>query len=273
MTQQLSEYKGFLDKSAENLAGFLKPFVKDVETYYQWPFDLKEAEKYIDVDFSGLASPYLQTVKLKEVLLERLEACQSYDERYPFAEYFVAKWGGVGTNKKLKEALRQFDQLEDCTSITSLKGVSSWSKYLSLRKPEAAIYDSRVAYSINVINYLHDNRERFFIIPDGRSPRLNLLDIETLFVDSALSKSSDFITPDDLNHRQLASRVKKKFYLPERITYPVYLSLLKQTARGLDLSDAESFKIEMLLFALAPGAVLEALIKNQVSYKSELKVI
>lgn len=256
-------YEMFLGKTAENIANYLCPYVTDIEKEYNWQFKAEKIPTVIQYDFSCLPSWYQKTVKLKELLVEKLNAYETFDQRYPLGEYFVVIWGGVGTNKKLRELLKIYDENQDISSIKTLDGVSSWSKYLSLRNPKASIYDSRVAYAINTINYLKGDTDYFFPMPDGRSPKLSLLDIETLFLVSKLNSDKEFITSEDKKHRQISSRVKKKYYLPESRTYLEYLNLLKKTADIIGIGKNETFKVEMLLFALAPGAIFESLIEKQ----------
>lgn len=263
MSNVLLDYQPFLLVTAKNLSEFLSPYVEDIENQYNWKFKPKEVPSTIKFDFAALPTWYQRTVKLKDLLIDVLNACHSFETRFPFGEYFVVKWGGVSTNKGLKERLSRYDQVDDMSTIRTFKGISSWSKYLSLRNQEAAIYDSRVAYAINTINYLKGYTNNFFPMPDGRSPKLNLLDIETLFLISKLKSHNAFVTPEDIRHRQIARRIKKKYYLPEDIAYIAYLQLLHKVAEKLKLEKSEKFKIEMLLFALAPGAIFEELINKQ----------
>lgn len=259
----LSKYEVFLDKSAENIASFLGEYIAHIEDHYDWSFNTDMVPRCIDFDFNSLKNWYEKTVQLKSLIAAQINSYQYFDERFPLGEYFVATWGGVGTNKKLKEKLLDYDQLNDFNNIKTLAGVSSWSKYLSLRNSEAAIYDSRVAYAINAINYMKDYTDNFFPLPEGRSPKLNLFDLETLFLISKLRANNKFISEDDKAHRHIASRIKKRYYLPEEITYSAYLDLLNRTAKILELSNDEKHKIEMLLFALAPTIVFNALIDNE----------
>jgi hypothetical protein len=259
----LSKYEVFLDKTAENIACFLGEYLVHIEDHYDWSFNTDMVPRCIDFDFDSLRNWYEKTVRLKSLIAEQINSYQNFDERFPLGEYFVATWGGVGTNKKLKEKLLEYDQVNDFNNIKTLAGVSSWSKYLSLRNSEAAIYDSRVAYAINAINYLKDYTDNFFPLPEGRSPKLNLLDLETLFLLSKLREHDEFISKEDKTHRHIASRIKKRYYLPEEITYRAYLELLNRAAKILCLSNDEKYKIEMLLFALAPTIVFNALINNE----------
>jgi hypothetical protein len=260
VTHALLKHQSFLETTAENMSNFLSSYVSDIESQYDWTFKIEKVPEAIEFDFDTLNNWYKKTVKLKKLLIDELNSRANFDQRFPLGEYFVVEWGGVGTNKNLRAKLALYDNVQDLSSITTLSGVSSWSKYLSLRNPSAAIYDSRVAYAINTINYLNNVTEKFFPIPDGRSPKLNLLGIETLFLASKIQTDSAFITPTDKNHRQIASRIKKKYHLPESIAYQAYLDVLHKVMCKLGIEKGEQFKVEMLLFSLAPNVVFEKLI-------------
>lgn len=256
----------YLEDTAKNISTFIKPFLDDIENKYLWKFDLGMAKQLLGYDFATEKNAYQQTVKLKALLVEKLAASQDFGSGYKYGEYFVEIWGGVRTNKALKEKLEPFyDQrtvkLDQLGLAQTLKGVSSWSKYLSLLNTDAAIYDSRVAYSINAINYIKGNRIIMFPMPDGRSPRLSLVDIESLFLLSQLSAGRNFITDEDFEHRQISARVKKKYYLDETVAYRQYLKMIGEVCTQLNLPKSDHFKIEMLLFALAPSDIFKALIK------------
>ena len=267
MNHQNEKIEYFIKCTARSIAGFLHPFVSKIEEKYTWGFKQDTAIKLLDYDFTREPNAYQRTIKLKTLLSEKIENAQNFNDSYRYGEYFVKDWGMVKTNKFLKEKLTPFydlkgKSLEQVNLPNKLDSISSWSKYLSLLCDWAAIYDSRVAYSINAINYIAGNRSLFFPMPDGRSPRLNIVDIESLFVLDKIKNNDSFITDKDFNHRQIASRLKKKYYLQEECTYKTYLNLVYQVAVKLDLNPDEHFKIEMLLFALAPNEVFKSLINS-----------
>jgi hypothetical protein len=255
----------FIDTTATNVAKFIEPFIVDIESRYSWEFKNETAQVILDFDFSIFPNAYQRTIHLKSMLSEKILESNDFGSSFIYGEYFVKDWGGVKTNKTLQDKLEPFFQWRGCPIDTSklprtLDGVSSWSKYLSLICDDAAIYDSRVAYAINTINYLSKNCSLFFPMPAGRSPRLNIVDIETLFVLGHISNEESFITNEDLAHRQVSSRLKKKYYLPEAQTYALYLQLLQKITKILNLKSEEHFKIEILLFALAPNEIFKNLI-------------
>lgn len=260
MDEIKNEKLEFLSNSADAIANFLKPYASRIEKIYDWSFDPQRVPDAINIDFDSLPNWYHKTIRLKERLVEVMNNTSSFDERYVYGEYFVVVWGKVATNRDLKGKLKTYDNVKDLSTLRSLNGVSSWSKYLSLRRPDAAIYDSRVAYSINTINYLNSNIDYFFPVPNGRSSKLGLLDIDTLFLSERLKADKEFITSGDLKHKQVANRARKKYHLPESITYQAYLVLIDMIADKLELTSDKKHIIEMLLFSLAPREIFEALV-------------
>jgi len=264
--QNLREkYEPFIETTAENIAHYLAPFIDQVDSLYTWGETAVNANfvrDNVDFDFNTLSSNYEKTVQLKSKLQDLLKNASTFDERYPIGEYFVRDWGGVKTNKNLKETLAAFNDLSSPYGIGTLEGISTWSKYLSLLHDNAHIYDSRVAYAINAINYISGTSDYVFSSPDSRNAKLGLIDIETLFVVAKLTTSEEFLSKDILKHRQVASKTKRELYLPESITYDVYLDLLSRTEVKMNLSEGEAFKVEMLLFCLAPQNIFESLIDH-----------
>jgi len=261
----------FIQTTANNVTEFLRPFVGEIERHYIWPEKKttlwNEAEKLLGHEFPSQENDYKKTIKLKMLLVTAINESGSFESSYRYGEFFVIKWGGVSTNKELKEKLKPFylvkDKGLDAFKLTKkLNGVSSWSKYLSLLNRKAAIYDSRVAYSLNTINFIAGNGEYFFPMPEGRSPRLQIIDIETLFVMRNLAAQRDLVTDEDFKHRQISARLKRKYQVGEDQTYRSYLDVLAKVAEQLDLADKETFQIEMLLFAFAPTKVLKSLLDS-----------
>lgn len=258
----------FIGITAKNVAAFIGSMLVEIESRYLWPFDLNSARQLLGHDFSTEKNPYQQTIKLKALLVGKLATSKDFDGGTEYAEYFVQEWGRIGGHNNLRALLEPFyDQrnvdLEQLTLVRSFEGISSWSKYLSLLNSDAAIYDSRVAYSINVINYLGGTTDLFFPMPAGRSPRLSLLDIETLFLLSKLAIDRNFVSDEDSEHKQISARLKKKYQLEKTQTYLLYLELIAEVCVLLNIPKNEHFKIEMLLFALPPGEVFKSLIDAQ----------
>ncbi|GLZ88091.1 hypothetical protein Pres01_41420 [Metapseudomonas resinovorans] len=249
---------------AAAVANYLRPFIHDADAHYQWTFDEALATEIVGIEFDPTESWLEKTVRLKGFLGKQLMTTSDRNEHLRLAHYFISHWGGVRTNRKLDDLIDNTRRLASLGRAAfedvPIEGVSSWSKYLTLLCDWAPIYDSRVAYSINAINFMAGQTQCFFAMPDGRSPRLSLIDLETLFV---LSLAGDGLIADaDLGHKHFASRTRGRYHTPARQTYGLYVRFLEEVAQQLNLAPGGSHTIEMLLFSLAPGKVLSDLIKR-----------
>lgn len=261
-----SDIESFIESTAVNVACFLEQYVDNIEELYTWPFDAIKAEELLNVDFPD-TSPYQQTLKLKDLLRKKIIESENFEDSFRFAKYFIEVWGGVNGNTDLRKVLKPYHShqgkvIDTALFSNKLDKVSTWSKYLSLICVNASIYDSRVAYAINAINYMENNRDLFFPMPEGRSARLRIIDIDSFFVLDKFSKDEVFITDEDLEHKQISARLKKKYYLPKSETYKLYLQLIEKVSNKLKLKPTEHFKIELLLFSLAPNEIFKSLISS-----------
>jgi hypothetical protein len=258
-----------MSDAAKAIANYLRKYIETIEDHFDWPFDEAAATQITGKRYPKNWNWYDKTVKLKKDLTVLLKQSKTTAEKFAIAKFYIVDWGGVKSNEDLKGTIKQFSSFmkiennRDCFKRISLKGVSTWSKYISLCSDWAAIYDSRVAYSINAIRYIKGDIEEFFPIPGegGQSPRLNLIDIETLFVLSLMKKG--ILNPvKNLPSKQFSADTRKQFHLPKNVTYYSYLKLLNETTQELGLTPKEFVQVEMLLFALAPTRVLSDLIKH-----------
>ena len=257
----------FIEVTAKNVGRFLEPYIPRIEQYYDWPFATDPARELLGYGFEKEPNEYQKTVKLKKLLVAGIQKCDDFEETLKLGKYFVEDWGKVRRNRELAEKLRPFYVEKDrplarSNSIKKIEGISSWSKYLSLLRKDAAIYDSRVAYALNAINFLYGNVEYFFPVPEGQSRKLKIVSIETLFVVSKIKTQADSYSEEDFSHRQFAARVRRRLHIKEALTYRRYLDVLKRAGNELHLDLTDQHKIEMLLFALAPNKVLSALLDH-----------
>ena len=130
--------------------------------------------------------------------------------------------------------------------------ISSWSKYLSIIAPGwACIYDARVAYTLNVINYISGSKYQILPVPSGRNSKINLLDIETLLI-SAKFQDLYLNSPKE---------IKRKFFIGEGETYRFYINLMHDLHNELwEPGDPVQYT-EMLLFAIADNYAYTDLLK------------
>lgn len=257
--------KGETGEMCKILGEYLAPYIDDIEKYYDWRFKEDVALKELAVDYTGGGSWYQKTIRLKEEVATQMNNADSDKEIQRLVTYFIKEWGGIRMYKRASDDIKNYKNLAGTGMLPDQKfpfnGVASWSKYLSLICPDwACIYDSRVAYSINVINYLSGNYKYFFPLPSGESSKLNLIGIETLFIDKLIPEG--LLDQVDSKATRYAANVRDKFHITKNEVYRVYIGLLKATASHFDFNNEEYHKIEMLLFSLAPTEVLSDLIKK-----------
>lgn len=160
----------------------------------------------------------------------------------------INKWGGI--TEPISEELLKEAQVEQ--KSPGFHRISSWSKYRSVRNLKAlekdAIYDSRVAYTLNWVLLKAGHSGEFFRQPLSRNKKMN---------EYTLSRQLE-LYPD-----------KKANYLSGIHNYIEYIELLKQLSKKLWgnfeiqiparslLCSEYLFFTEMLLFAMADGCVVE----------------
>jgi hypothetical protein len=161
------------------------------------------------------------------------------DRHYDLASWYVAKWGGVPSNKE--ETIRAYiAQSEDELASRGAGGVATWSKILVLSNPDRyAIFDARVAMALNALQIAQDH-ERPIFFPNLPSKN------------TTAKAFHDFMKARDNGdaHHAYPSRV-----------YSIYLQILREVARRVELETLD--EIEMVLFAQA-----EALARRAMSHPS-----
>jgi hypothetical protein len=232
------------------IANYLRGKKENISALYTWGFDETVPQKKFGVVADG--TNWLEkTISLKRGLREYLS--NNPEAQVDVAHYFITEWGGIKRFSKSKETVEDFSKWQGSqTRPADFKpkyaSVSSWSKWLSLMYPSwACIYDSRVAYSINAINYLDGGEQKIFPVPEGRNTRLNIMDISTLLLKQKLKKGCGS-NPKD---------IKKAHFINERDAYLDYLDLMVTVSKELWGDETHIHEVEMLLFALADTVIYE----------------
>lgn len=234
----------------EKISEYLKSKKDNISSLYTWDFKVSVPDEQFGIVVEG-ANWLEKTLCLKRKLQEYI--AENPDAQDDVAEYFITDWGGIRRFSKSKETVRDFSQWQgNQTRPTNFKpkfsSVSSWSKWASLVCPMwACIYDARVAYSINAINYLSGGEHKIFPTPDGRNTRLGILDISTLLLQMKL-KDGDSSNPKD---------IEKAHFVKEKDAYIEYLSIVVAVSNSLWGDNAHIHEVEMLLFALADADIYE----------------
>lgn len=234
------------------VAEFLRKKKNDLPSLYDWTFDDHVASSEFGINFSGETS-FDRTLELKDGLRKLVLSTRCEAEHGRVATYFIRVWGRITRFSKVSETLELFSSHRGSTTMPagfepSFKLISSWSKWASIVCPDwACIYDARVAYSLNAINYLTGAKHPIFPMPQGRNTRLKMLDITTLLLGERLlaGESSDL------------KSIKNNHFVSEENAYPEYLSIVRKVSEDLWGDEKHIHEVEMLLFALADGDIYQ----------------
>jgi len=241
------------------VTSYIKSKMEKIADLHTWDFKVSIPEERLNITIGG-TSWLEKTLSLKEQLRTYLNKNTDADSHEKVAKYFITEWGGIKRFSRSKEVVSDFshwrktsERPEPSSFKPKFTSVSSWSKWASLVCPDwACIYDSRVAYSINAINYLGGGEHKIFPSPDGRNSRIGLLDVSTLLLAMKL-KQDDSSNPKN---------VKAAYFVKEKDAYFEYLKLVGLVSEALWNDSARIHEVEMLLFALADKDVYEDLFTN-----------
>ena len=120
-----------------------------VEADYKWriPTTLYDGST---PDYPG--TNFKANVALKKDLSRRW--AQEPKNRERIAKWIISDWGGIRGNKKTTIHNYYLEALKN-TPQTPIKGIASFSKILAIKAPDQyAIYDARVAVSLNAIQII-----------------------------------------------------------------------------------------------------------------------
>lgn len=228
-----------------DIATYLSPYKDRLDELYRWPFDEDIPHKAFGFTFSG-KTPFQKDSELKRQMSEAAKRAPSEEVKEQLATYFIKVWGGIISFSNAKAIIERFNPVSfsavPAKADFSFKGISSWSKWLSIVCPEwACIYDARVAYSLNAINYISGAKHKIFPMPEGRNTQLNILDITTLLLGKRLS-AADSSKP---------KTIKTSHFVPEAAAYEKYTEVLHSVHSLLWGTSAPRYYSEMLLFSLA----------------------
>lgn len=157
-------------------------------------------------------------------------------ENWDINFWIIQDWGAIHMeqSEKNQDRIKTFFNLLEKTHYASLTAIASFSKVVSFAKPkDYFVYDSRVAYSLNWLLRKAGADSGYFPIPQGQSK---------------LAK-----------HCKLRSvlEIENKTKLNERSAYYEYCQLIKRLYKDICPSGSEPYKLEMLLFQIAPNEVYD----------------
>ena len=209
-----------------------------IEENFDWEFPTAPIEMPENIN-----TPYLKNIYLKENFSEVLKNDHDLANHY----WIIQKWGGIKSlkqNDRNNEKINKFKkQLSDRKlSRETFNLISSFSKLASFINPnEYAIYDSRAVYSLNWLLFNFVDETELYPQPSGRNPKLSQFDLSTIF---------------NLTGRGVT-------YISHKTAYFEYCDLLKSLSKEVYGND-KPYKIEMLLFLIAPTKIIECIEKKTI---------
>jgi hypothetical protein len=141
----------------EALNFYLLSNFQEIDKNYKWDFSVKS----LVMQFTkNPGQYYLNSKCLRKIINEKI--ISNPELAAELQVWYVKEWGGVKSNKI--ETLFEYIQLAPNILIgRGERGIASWSKMLSIRDPENyAIYDARVAMSLNTISLIKATKSDVF---------------------------------------------------------------------------------------------------------------
>lgn len=235
------------------IAEYLSKYVSRIDELYRWSFKEEIPRREFGFSFSG-KTVFQKTLELKWQISEAVKNAPAEEEKERLATYFIKDWGGIAKISDAREIVSRFNPVAFsealCRADFGFKKISSWSKWLSVVCPKwACIYDTRVAYSLNAINYISGSKHKIFPMPDGRNTQINILDVTTLLLSRKLSVA-DSSEP---------KAIRKSHFVSESAAYETYTEVIHNVHSLLWGSSAPCQFSEMLLFSLADTHIYEDL--------------
>lgn len=232
VNENLNHFK-INDNLIENLKDYFdgkSPFqglgLKNLSNNYNWPRkgNFPNIESISSIKILG-NNNYEKNIFLKE------NSSKIWDEgsKFEIAQWAIKDWGGIRKNKN--ETIEEYlNEIKNKNYPSYIKGVASYSKILSFMKPEEfAIYDARVAISLNAIQLLCESETgvAFTYLP-GRNNALRI------FRNSEPTKTKNLINNGWQN-------------IQKDDCYSIYLNYLKKVNSYFPTS--KLYELEMSLFA------------------------
>lgn len=152
--------------------------------------------------------------------------------------WIIQKWGGISmsdTENNQDRIVDFYNLLNQPQHHASLTAIASFSKVASFASPhEYFVYDSRVAYSINWLLRAAGATSGFFPFPQGRNKLVRHCDLPGVLCD------------------------ENKHLGNTRTAYYDYCQLILRLYNDICPGEDEPYRLEMLLFQIAPIEIYEA---------------
>lgn len=265
----------FSNEDISKVAAYLEQFKNHLPLIYKWKGLTDKSIRKLkgagvaDQQLSYLSNlkAYEQAIKIREIIGEHANLLYTSDDPKfnAIAHWIIYDWGGIRITEEsriLGKPLAEFL----ANKAWQFDGISSCSKVASFLNPSLdAIYDSRVAHSLNWIFLSLELNCRFFKVPAGVGKSTTLFDIETIIRlrnRHKYFKGDTYINGDE------------RVFLNEKDTYYYYRILLRKIHQKLWTTDEVKLErlyyTEMILFAIAQSTILNQIPKNvSVTIKNE----
>lgn len=213
------------------LVNFSKDNIGNLSSIYNWPINLEHLPVELNIKGNDL---YAKNIDLRFQLNSSYLKSNTFEAKYNLLKWYIYNWGGVKTNNQETLELYTSSSPQELIERGS-KGIASWSKALSIINPqEYAIYDARVAMSLNALQIINNVDNPLYYPP-------------LLSRNKTINSCKDQIKP-------VLQKWKK---VKDQEFYQTYLNLLKDVASDIG-NDTSHHDIEMLLFAYAEELALSA---------------
>ncbi len=247
--------------NVDKIVQYLEPLKDRLNELYQWKIKLETLEKLVkfeicsqdEINKLNQKDIFTRNIALKKLLAPKFKQFSSLEDiKFKNLSIWIIKnWGGIRTGNDDNTMQSIKDLLENGYSF---ERIASTSKVASFKEPtKYAIYDSRVAYSLNWIILSQNAGNKFFPMPKGRNAKLNAFDMEVLIRQKNITHYQIKNTAE-LNKRFIRNQ-DKTLYLDKDNAYNEFNKLIKVVNQKLWQGDKEKsenlYYTEMLLFAIA----------------------
>jgi len=218
-----------MNKLIKTITDYSKEHIDALNDWYSWR-EINEEKLPLGIKLPK-GNQYIKNLSLKKQLNKCWRETQDNKVKFELIEYYISTWGGIHTNSE--ESMMEYSTLSASELIKfGKKGIASWSKAIVVHDPEEyAIFDARVAISLNCIQKIHKlYKPILFPILPSRNKKVKL--------------------GNKLIRKTAKAESWTKAY--DETFYKQYLNILRSVANELD-SDIST--IEMLLFAKAEELV------------------
>ena len=273
----------YVEKSASNIVTFLteNPFNDDL---FDWTWTVSDEVAEILHEYqidAGKMGGIDNAIRVKRSIRNKINQNISAEERNCLLRWYVIEYGGVRANSNLDDSIFDVEELahrgvvNEIASNVTLDGVSTETKCLTLFNENLPIYDSRVCFALNVINYVYGYRDWFAKSPEGRNASIGLFDIREKFLLANRIRLQEVIEELSGGHKQRAARAVEPILVPPERVYYLWCQIVGRVSEILretkNIERASIDEIEIMLFTMAPTVCVVKLANELLDQLPELE--